>query len=101
MIIIHFLQMPVRTFHSHAQTVLHVLCREGKTVSKETVYAFLADILLLPNLFLFAFYVFFLHHTLIPSLLPSETDGELVILMSSLLPREGRLKWFVFLELTG
>lgn len=37
-----------------------------------------------------------LHHILIPSLPSSETDGELVILMSSLLPREGRLKCFVF-----
>lgn len=43
-----------------------------------------------PTIFLFAFFFpSLLHHILIPSLPPSETDGELVVLMSSLLPREG------------
>lgn len=101
MIIIQTLQMLLWTFHSHAQAILHVLCRQGEMISKETFCAFLDDILLLPNHFLVCLYFFLLHHILIPSLLPSETDGELVILMSSLLPREGRLKCFVFWELTG
>lgn len=105
MITIQSLQMLLWTFHSHAQAVFHVLCRQGKMISKETFCAFLGDILLLPNhFFVCLFFIFFFspfHHILTLSLLPSETDGELVILMSSLLPREGRLKCFVFWELTG
>lgn len=99
---IQSLQILLWTFHSHAQTVLHVLCRQGEIISKETLYAFLDDILLLPYcFFFFAFFSFLLHHILILSLPPLETDGELVVLMSSLLPREGGLKCFVLWELTG
>lgn len=54
-----------------------------------------------PTVFFFAFFFFLLHHILILSLPPLETDGELVVLMSSLLPREGGLKCFVLWELTG
>lgn len=48
---IQSLQMLLWTFHSHAQTVLHVLCRQGEIISKEASYAILDDILLLPNHF--------------------------------------------------
>lgn len=50
---IQSLQILLWTFHSHAQTVLHVVCRQGEIISKETLYAFLDDILLLPYRFFF------------------------------------------------
>lgn len=53
---IQSLQILLWTFHSHAQTVLHVLCRQGEIISKETLYAFLDDILLLPYCFFFCLF---------------------------------------------
>lgn len=55
---IQSLQMLLWTFLSHAQTVLHVLYRQGEIISKEALYAILDDILLLPTIFLFAFFFF-------------------------------------------
>lgn len=51
MIITQSLQMPLWTFHSHAQAVLHVSCRQGEVISKEIFCAFLDDILLLSQPF--------------------------------------------------
>lgn len=53
---IQSLQILLWTFHSHAQTVLHVLCRQGEIISSETLYAFLDDILLFPYRFFFCLF---------------------------------------------
>lgn len=62
------------TFHSCAQAALHILCREDKTVSKETFCAFLDSILLLCNLFFVVRLLFFFSPSYINSVSSSFWD---------------------------